>query len=1273
MTSGAAADVKGDDISSFPNGEHKNKDSEELDSGNHSTANSPDVPKLDQDQGGELANGAVPLGDKTLKLNIQPSVGEPFELQVNDNEMVQELYQTLLDRDSTCHRTCFSLHFNGQHLDSFIELKNVPDLVDGSTIIVIDEPFSVREARIHLKHVRELLRSGMGIDPMDVASAVDCSSFTFLQNINMQDKKDGKDGKSFDCVPPDFVLPGTKERSLAYLLPSPPPKNLLALRNISVSAYNPPPGPRKLKGDILYINVELCEKRLVHVTCCTKGFYVNASTDDVFNPLPSGQYRTVYHSLVELLNAVSPTFKKVYPLILKRKSERSLLERLPSTYPVFSWVSPALQGSELYSEDSTRSDELSQPFRVGYEDHLPGSIRDWNEELQTTFEMSRGSIMERIIRDRSYFKIHSDFINAAVRGATAVIDGNVIAINPADDRKTHMFIWQNIFFSLGFDVKDHYKELGGDAAAFAATAADLQGVKAFSTLENSKLCTLGMAIFDYRGYRVTAQSIIPGILEREQEQSVVYGSIDFGKSVVSDERYHGLLEAAARELRMMPHEVISGAEGNEKTLKLFTSYETKGIIGNDGRTYVLDLLRTMPPDVHFLENAEVGEAAKKAGYPRKLPHKLPAVRRELVDLFHENRCLQFIKVAAQHVRNAKDEKTEDEAVLAEAENDLGRVLVDITEGREPNTENSVIVAALAKAAVSAGSLRDDSLDIRFNPDCFSTLVRHAPGQSLERQRNLVIEICDFILTSQIPELVQQCLECVITPIDGEGLSEQLHMRGINIRYLGEFAKQVDPSSSFIRTLVFSELVCRSAKHIIRPFLNSVTAEQYSSCVSHLLSAVFGSGVGENVPMPNLTEKTNKKNNKKASGKKRAASGGWTTVTSASIWKSIVDECKSYFGYDLKASSLDALIESHGIQKISLLRRVCRSLGIQLAAKDYQLDSPNKTKSIFGEDDINNLYPVIKHQNPWTMDAKKLYGRGQQAMQLGQAREAFDCIAESVNLMTSVYGAMHAELAQALRCLARLSHVLHDSTDALNHQHKATMMSERVNGLDSGNTIMEYVNLAHFAFANLLINASLRLLYRARYLLLINYGEKHPIMAQIDSNIGVILFAIQEYESALKFLNSADSISKAVGEPKKLKTALITHMIARVHASRGDFRAALVAEKETYSTYVTLFGADNERTKESSDYLGILTQQAVTFQKKMMDANKSSSISQLLPIQIQAPSLSSILEVLNILNGFIIIPISPSFAMRPEPGSDSEEAEAEKSKALNQQLENEGLD
>ena len=117
--------------------------------------------------------------------------------------------------------------------------------------------------------------------------------------------------------------------------------------------------------------------------------------------------------------------------------------------------------------------------------------------------------------------------------------------------------------------------------------------------------------------------------------------------------------------------------------------------------------------------------------------------------------------------------------------------------------------------------------------------------------------------------------------------------------------------------------------------------------------------------------------------------------------------------------------------------------------------------------------------------------------MGQVREAFEYIAESVNFMTSVYGAIHPELSQGLRSLARLSYILGDNAEALSQQHKATLISERCNGLDHSTTIQEYIHLAHYAFGNLFITAALRLLYRARYLLLIAHGEKHPVMTQID--------------------------------------------------------------------------------------------------------------------------------------------------------------------------------
>ena len=218
--------------------------------------------------------------------------------------------------------------------------------------------------------------------------------------------------------------------------------------------------------------------------------------------------------------------------------------------------------------------------------------RDWNEELQTTRELPRKNLPERLLRERAIFKVHSDFVSAATRGAISVIDGNVMAINPGEDPKMQMYIWNNIFFSLGFDVRDHYKELGGDAAAYVAPRNDLQGVKVYNAVDLEGLYTLGTVVIDYRGFRVTAQSIIPGILEREQEQSVVYGSIDFGKTVVTHPKYMDLLQKAGSQHKILPHSVVND---KEEEIGLCSSVECKGIIGNDGRHYILDLLRTFPP------------------------------------------------------------------------------------------------------------------------------------------------------------------------------------------------------------------------------------------------------------------------------------------------------------------------------------------------------------------------------------------------------------------------------------------------------------------------------------------------------------------------------------------------------------------------------------------------------------------------------------------------------------------------------------------------------
>lgn len=149
--------------------------------------------------------------------------------------------------------------------------------------------------------------------------------------------------------------------------------------------------------------MDTIEGRRFHITCCSRGFYVNASTEETFNPERSTMYcrNQIFHSLFDLLLELSPQFRKVLPQILKARGERHVYERLPTAYQLYSWLVPPVE----HHADQIRADDLTQPHRIGLEDHVPGQVRDWNEELQTTHDMPRATFTERICRDRAKFKV----------------------------------------------------------------------------------------------------------------------------------------------------------------------------------------------------------------------------------------------------------------------------------------------------------------------------------------------------------------------------------------------------------------------------------------------------------------------------------------------------------------------------------------------------------------------------------------------------------------------------------------------------------------------------------------------------------------------------------------------------------------------------------------------------------------------------------------------------------------------------------------------------
>uniref|UniRef100_A0A673BVC9 Clu domain-containing protein n=1 Tax=Sphaeramia orbicularis TaxID=375764 RepID=A0A673BVC9_9TELE len=546
------------------------------------------------------------------------------------------------------------------------------------------------------------------LDPTDAYNGLNGSSLSYFNFFTQGDKGNGRASERgcTDCSPPEYVLPGCKDRPLTPLQPIRDDwKPLQCLRVLTMSSWNPPPGNRKMHGDLMYLNVLTMEDKELNITSSTRGFYINQSTAFNFNPKPAVP-RSLCHSLVELLSQVSPAFRKNYSMLQKKRVQQHPYERIATSFQLFTWTAP--QGDHIL--DGVRAEE-THTSRMGQDEHTAGQSRDWNEELQGSRELPKDSLQERLHRDRSIFKTNSDFACAATRGAVAVVDGNVVPLNPGEAPHLQMFIWNNIFFSLGFDVSEHYSPLGGNAAAHSAAICDLRGVQAYASVDIKGLHTLGTAVIDYRGIRVIAQTIVPGLLEKNQEQSVVYGSNDYGETVYTHPRFLELLNKTCQPLKIQRHQVL---DHNNSPVDLCSGIETKGILGNDGRPYILDLLRTTPPDLNMQISVtkeveeEVPKVCQQFGYPRRSGHRLASLRPELIDAFIQHRYELYVSMVSKGLRELErcpdgQQMAADSAEKSEDEN---------TGLRE---KKSVIM----EACKAVGSVTDSCFDIRFNPDVCS--------------------------------------------------------------------------------------------------------------------------------------------------------------------------------------------------------------------------------------------------------------------------------------------------------------------------------------------------------------------------------------------------------------------------------------------------------------------------------------------------------------------------------------------------------------------------
>ncbi|KAL5160054.1 Clustered mitochondria protein [Glycine soja] len=1023
------------------------------DAAGNSTVANPEVKENETTtEGSQQKQGDLQL----YPVSVKTQTGEKLELQLNPGDSVMDVRQFLLDAPETCFITCYDLLLHTKdgsthHLEDYNEISEVADITTGGcSLEMVPAFYDDRSIRAHVHRTRELLSLSNLHASLSTSLA--------LQNEIAQNKG-ANSGDTLKPEVPELDGLGYMEDisgSLGNLLSS-PLKDIKCVESIVFSSFNPPPSYRRLVGDLIYLDVVTLEGNKFCITGSTKMFYVNSSSANNLDPRPS---KATFEAttLVALLQKISPKFKKAFREVLEGRAAAHPFENVQSLLPPNSWL--GLYPVPDHRRDAARAENA---LTLLYGNEPIGMQRDWNEELQSCREFPHTSPQERILRDRALYKVTSDFVDAAINGAIGVISGCIPPINPTDPECFHMYVHNNIFFSFAIDAdleklpkkrvdanskswssstlqsssdKDSIplhgesqvpnggkddssssEDLNGteitqdvspeaqlaenEQATYASANNDLKGTKAYQEADVPGLYNLAMAIIDYRGHRVVAQSVLPGILQGDKSDSLLYGSVDNGKKICWNEDFHSKVSEAAKCLHLKEHLVLDGS-GN--LFKLAAPVECKGIVGGDDRHYLLDLLRVTPRDANY-----TGPGSRFC-----------ILRPELITAYCQAQAAEALKSKEKNFQEANSLATESQNA-AEADQ------LDSTK-EEKAEDVKELASVIAKAS-------DGCEDIVFNPNVFTEFKLAGSPEEIAADEDNVRKVSQYLTDVVLPKFIQDLCTLEVSPMDGQTLTEALHAHGINVRYIGRVAGGTK-HLPHLWDLCNSEIVVRSAKHIIKDLLRETEDHDLAPAVSHFLNCLFGSCQAPS-GKEHAGQRSPGKHSKglarwKGRASLRKTQPLYASISSEALWLDIQEFAMVKYKFELPADARSR------VKKISLIRNLCLKVGITVAARKYDLSSATP----FQTSDVLDLRPVVKHSVPACSEAKELVETGK--LQLAE-----------------VTGPMHREVANCCRYgnMALFYHGLNQTELALRHMSRAFLLLSLSSGPDHPDVAATFINVA----------------------------------------------------------------------------------------------------------------------------------------------------------------------------------------------------------------------
>lgn len=999
-----------------------------------------------------MNSNVTELPQIALRINFKFKSINLFELDVSDTEPVGELRSIISDHPFLKLHPNFKMIHSGVRVNEIQSIEKQMSISEPNMTFDLHLDFlttQLAERQVHqcadfFMHPEYFLNEGF-IDFNILLGKSD-----FLQNmINKQEMISVEVGLE------DIIENNIQKLAKLTFLKSESQSSRF-FNSLCYSRFNPASSWMVLQEDFFYLDLITKEGKYYCISANKKGFFTNDSTETNFNQKTNSPH---YLSLIDLMMSISPGFKNDLDTIVRLDDQEihdnfmnsPQIVKAPNdpktsfspTQTITTWACSLIQLKETFSD-----------FKNGTNVKV---YRDWNEEFQSYRSLPVQDTMQQIQKTKILRKVFKDFSKSAQEISKAIVNNQFSPVNPTDKKAEECYVFNNFFITYAEDKLDWETPRSETTpSTYSNINSDLKNLQQIYCYDLPNVNVINTCAIDFLGLRLVIQTMITGILHFDQKTWNCYGSIDDGKTFNDNQEFAPIFDDLCKVFRLKTNNVFKDASGKQYTIH--GSPEVKGIKAGDGRKYVMDLMKLSPRDLNFSRHKEDEGCL---------------IRPELIRNYFfinniEEICMKNTQMATS-LKNESERKGDEESQTPEDSK---------PEIPEPTTPTQV-------------ETKKSKMEY-LNPNIGSMIENEDDGlKSVETEQ--LKAISTFIIENAIPFFKSELASNpAAVPIDMESLIELLHKYGINARYLGRIWSSLDgPNEKFFKLLFERAIIVRSLRKYFRKHALNLSVNELLNVIVHFLNCILGDAeirsyidlksgstktnginsksVNENAQ--NSNQKLQKRKNKK---KKNTAKVGVLTETtceqlkmsSSEIFQEIMSIAKTRYGADFSKYTKfeDFLCFSIPKEKVSMLREVCRSMGIVLVARQYNFSMPQTGFEYpIRFKDILGVEPKIKCPNFQIEGLKFSYKNIENEMNEKNFDGALTLLIGCQNLVINTYGIFNTDFIYVSTKMATLYFIKGQIDKAIRIQTLVAKVCERVYGIDHFHTGYAIIELSNYVY------------------------------------------------------------------------------------------------------------------------------------------------------------------------------------------------------------------